>query len=103
MLAAVKANLEIREVPSNELARRAGSSNLRAFRDGRRVLKTILHERRVRNAQAYAPSPQIELLALERASHESESWLPAGADRLCGRPSESSPRARDSGPGGVIT
>jgi glycosyltransferase involved in cell wall biosynthesis len=36
--------LRITEVPSLELARRHGQSNLRAFRDGRRVLWTLLKE-----------------------------------------------------------
>jgi len=37
--------LRIAEVPSNELPRRSGESNLHAFRDGVRVLRTILRER----------------------------------------------------------
>jgi glycosyltransferase involved in cell wall biosynthesis len=40
--------LRITEVPSLELARRHGQSNLRTFRDGRRVLWTLLKE-------AYSP------------------------------------------------
>jgi glycosyltransferase involved in cell wall biosynthesis len=36
--------LRITEVPSLELSRRHGQSNLRAFRDGRRVLWTLLRE-----------------------------------------------------------
>ncbi len=42
VLGAVKAGLEIREVPSFELKRRAGNSNLNAFRDGIRILRTML-------------------------------------------------------------
>jgi hypothetical protein len=42
VLGALKAGLEIREVPSFELERRAGSSNLNAARDGMRVLRTML-------------------------------------------------------------
>jgi hypothetical protein len=42
VLGAVKAGLEIREVPSFELERRAGTSNLNALRDGIRVLRTML-------------------------------------------------------------
>jgi glycosyltransferase involved in cell wall biosynthesis len=41
-----KAGLVVTEVPSFEHARIHGVSNLNAFRDGRRVLKTILTERR---------------------------------------------------------
>lgn len=37
-------DLRITEVPSLELSRRYGQSNLRAFRDGRRVLWTLLKE-----------------------------------------------------------
>ncbi|MGZ0145906.1 glycosyltransferase family 2 protein [Kribbella sp. WER1] len=39
---AVQAGLRIAEVPSLELPRRSGRSNLRAIRDGRRVLSAIL-------------------------------------------------------------
>ncbi|MCW3066818.1 MAG: glycosyltransferase family 2 protein [Solirubrobacterales bacterium] len=42
---AVKAQLRITEVPSFESPRRHGDSNLNAWRDGRRVLRTLLHER----------------------------------------------------------
>jgi glycosyltransferase involved in cell wall biosynthesis len=39
----------IREVPSHEAARRYGESNLNTFRDGRRVLRTVLDEYRNRS------------------------------------------------------
>jgi glycosyltransferase involved in cell wall biosynthesis len=42
---AVKTHLRITEVPSFESPRRHGDSNLNAWRDGRRVLRTLLHER----------------------------------------------------------
>lgn len=42
---AVKAKLDIVEVPSFESARRYGASNLRTFRDGWRVARTLLTER----------------------------------------------------------
>ncbi len=42
---AVKAGLRIAEVPSMEANRRFGESNLRTFRDGGRVLRTMLRER----------------------------------------------------------
>lgn len=45
VLNAVKAGLAIEEVPSFELQRRAGTSNLNAVRDGTRVLRTMLEER----------------------------------------------------------
>jgi glycosyltransferase involved in cell wall biosynthesis len=46
LLRAATAGLAVAEVPSFEHPRIYGSSNLRAFRDGRRVLRTILAERR---------------------------------------------------------
>jgi glycosyltransferase involved in cell wall biosynthesis len=49
-----KAGLAVAEVPSFEHARIHGVSNLNAFSDGIRVLRTILTERR----QAGRPSPQ---------------------------------------------
>lgn len=84
VLNAVKAGLEIGEVPSFELARRAGTSNLHAFRDGRRVLRTILRERTPGAAVDRIPLGHIELLRLEKASLECDGWLPAGHDRRRG-------------------
>ncbi|WP_446215620.1 glycosyltransferase family 2 protein [Micromonospora sp. IBHARD004] len=52
---ALKANLRIAEVPSNELPRRCGTSNLRTFRDGQRVLRTLVRERLVRR-----PRPVVD-------------------------------------------
>ncbi|NAS26164.1 glycosyltransferase [Herbidospora sp. NEAU-GS84] len=45
---AAKAGLKVHEVPSHERGRIHGTSNLRTFRDGWRVLKTILRERDTR-------------------------------------------------------
>ncbi|WP_328766884.1 glycosyltransferase family 2 protein [Streptomyces sp. NBC_00286] len=42
---ALRSGLRIAEVPSLELPRRSGRSNLRAISDGRRVLRTLLSER----------------------------------------------------------
>ncbi len=44
---AIKVGLRIAEVPSNESNRRFGTSNLNAFRDGKRVLRTIIRQRLV--------------------------------------------------------
>ena len=44
---AIKVGLRIAEVPSNESNRRFGTSNLSAFRDGKRVLRTIIRKRLV--------------------------------------------------------
>jgi glycosyltransferase involved in cell wall biosynthesis len=49
-----KAGLVVAEVPSFEHARLHGVSNLNAFRDGRRVLQTILSERRRVSNQSIA-------------------------------------------------
>jgi glycosyltransferase involved in cell wall biosynthesis len=54
-----RANLRIVEVPSIEHPRIYGQSNLRTFRDGWRVLKTIIKERRF----GFLPQPQPGLLA----------------------------------------
>jgi glycosyltransferase involved in cell wall biosynthesis len=43
---AMRAGLRIAEVPSLEMPRRAGQSNLHAVRDGTRVLKTVLRHHR---------------------------------------------------------
>ncbi len=42
---ALRAKIEIGEVPTFELPRRYGESNLNTFRDGQRVLRTLLRER----------------------------------------------------------
>ena len=43
---ALRAGLRVTEVPSFELPRRTGRSGLRTFRDGWRVLHTVVHHRR---------------------------------------------------------
>jgi hypothetical protein len=43
---AMRTGLRIAEVPSLEMPRRTGSSNLRAMRDGLRILRTVLHDHR---------------------------------------------------------
>ncbi|MEU9830895.1 glycosyltransferase family 2 protein [Streptosporangium sp. NPDC048047] len=53
---AAKAGLRIQEVPSHERCRIHGESNLHVVRDGLRVLRTILRERRRRPAAAL-PEP----------------------------------------------
>jgi glycosyltransferase involved in cell wall biosynthesis len=42
VISAIQSGLRIAEVPSLELPRRSGTSNLRTFRDGTRVLRTVL-------------------------------------------------------------
>ncbi|WP_326824804.1 glycosyltransferase family 2 protein [Streptosporangium sp. NBC_01756] len=53
---AAKAGLRVHEVPSHERCRIHGESNLRAVRDGLRVLRTIIRERRQRPV-ALTPEP----------------------------------------------
>jgi len=81
VLNAVKAGLQIREVPSFERERRAGTSNLNAFRDGRRVLRTMLSERPGRESRGDAWSVRIDLRLHAVPSLESDTWRPAGHER----------------------
>lgn len=63
------AGLRMSEVPSCELHRRFGESNLRTFRDGRRVLRTLLTERWsvARDRAVRTPVPtQIPAAAVQR-------------------------------------
>jgi glycosyltransferase involved in cell wall biosynthesis len=60
---AVKAGLRIGEVPSFERSRLSGDSNLSAWRDGRRVLRTLVRERFTLPPRAFAAP--TEHLALE--------------------------------------
>ncbi len=78
VLNAVQAGLDIREVPSVELARRGGASNLRAFSDGRRVLGTILRHRLYDGSQADTASSPIELVPLDHARGSATVYLAVG-------------------------
>ena len=80
VLRAVKAELTIAEVPSVELCRRAGISNLNAFRDGRRVLRTILAERPRRLRSRTPLLARIQLQPMTAPAPGSPGWLPAGID-----------------------
>ncbi|WP_084703984.1 glycosyltransferase family 2 protein [Phaeacidiphilus oryzae] len=51
---ALLGGLRVAEVPTLELPRRTGQSNLRTFRDGQRVLRTLLREHRGRTVPAEA-------------------------------------------------
>jgi hypothetical protein len=81
VLNAVKAGLHIREIPSIELPRRAGVSNLHAYRDGRRVLQTIMDERPGRDSRRRARRTGVQLVRAEVAAPGSTAWMPAGRDR----------------------
>ncbi|MGW3320205.1 glycosyltransferase family 2 protein [Streptomyces fungicidicus] len=53
----VKAGFKVQEIPSHEYLRIHGTSNLRAVRDGLRVLRVILGERSNRRALRRRPRP----------------------------------------------
>ena len=55
----VKAGLRVQEIPSHEYLRIHGASNLRAVRDGLRVLKVILKERSNRRALRRRSAPTM--------------------------------------------
>ena len=80
VLNAVSAGLKIREVPSYELPRRAGVSNLNAYRDGRRVLRTLLTQRRARADSRGNGSP-IDLLPLHLPPQTQHRRPEAGHER----------------------
>jgi hypothetical protein len=71
--------LRIAEVPSVELPRRNGVSNLRTIRDGTRVLRTLLMERRIQRAAGQAPTSQVE--PGESSRQVGTSHRPVGSDR----------------------
>jgi glycosyltransferase involved in cell wall biosynthesis len=58
---AAKAGLLVHEVPSHERGRIHGASNLRAVRDGWRVLRTILRERFARTPDGQSEMPRSTL------------------------------------------
>jgi glycosyltransferase involved in cell wall biosynthesis len=64
---AAKIGLKIQEIPSHERRRIFGTSNLRAFRDGWRILKVIMRERfsrlEERAPSSVAPTVPIPVLA----------------------------------------
>jgi glycosyltransferase involved in cell wall biosynthesis len=79
-----KAGLLVAEVPSFEHSRIHGVSNLNAFSDGRRVLKTILAERRhTRHPPASPPPIRLRPSAMGQVMQEdaASSALMAGPDR----------------------
>jgi len=64
---AIKAGLRIAEVPSVESPRRYGTSNLRALRDGQRVLRTIARERISQRRRPIVDCFRLEDLQLDIA------------------------------------
>jgi glycosyltransferase involved in cell wall biosynthesis len=72
-----RAGLDIREVPSFERERIHGQSNLRTFRDGGRVLRTILRERVRRAPGLTVAGSTVHPIDEELASREVVSAEPA--------------------------
>jgi glycosyltransferase involved in cell wall biosynthesis len=64
VIGALRAGLRIAEVPSLELPRRSGRSNLRSIRDGTRVLRTLLRDHNHHDAP-----PPLDPRAFGPASH----------------------------------
>jgi hypothetical protein len=59
-LRAARAGLKVVEVPSWEARRIHGGSNLNAFRDGWRILKLIVRERRLRRRASSLPNDLLD-------------------------------------------
>ena len=81
---AVRHGFAVAEVPSRESPRISGASNLHAFRDGIRIVRTILREARPwRNRPVAVP--------VMGATHESvpESWIDQLEERILGEPAVS--------------
>jgi glycosyltransferase involved in cell wall biosynthesis len=94
------AGLVVAEVPSFEHTRIHGVSNLNAFRDGRRVLKTILAGRRpTRRESALQPPIRRRLDAAVHLGQE-DSTAPAlatGPEQRTGTPFAGTPGPTDKG------
>ena len=86
-LRAASARLKIVEVPSHEAHRMHGVSNLNTYRDGRRVLRTILTEFRARRAGLAAAATADSAPAASPLPH-----IPAQ------RQPEAAPRGHDQAP-----
>jgi hypothetical protein len=79
---AVKAGLTVAEVPSVELERRAGASNLNAFSDGMRILETMLLEHP--HLGVSRPGEVLEMVEIEIPAPGVPEWMPAGTNRRAG-------------------
>ena len=98
------ANLQIHEVPSVELARIHGESNLNTFRDGTRVLRTIFTERFNRRSTA-VPVPAADTVNVLPAPAGLEAHdLAAPVSTVAStRPATDSPRVMVVGSGWRFT
>jgi glycosyltransferase involved in cell wall biosynthesis len=70
------AGVKIAEVPSTELRRIHGETNLRTFADGSRVLRTIMAERRRLKSFRDHPTPEVALLHLAPRTDLDLAWVP---------------------------
>jgi glycosyltransferase involved in cell wall biosynthesis len=70
------AGVKIAEVPSTELRRIHGETNLRTFADGSRVLRTIMAERRRLKSFRDHPTPEVALLHLAPRTDLDLGWVP---------------------------
>jgi glycosyltransferase involved in cell wall biosynthesis len=76
---AVRHGLAVAEVPSREAPRISGASNLHAFRDGLRIVRTILREALPwRNRRGPVP------VMAHSATHRPESWMEQLEERILG-------------------
>ncbi len=93
-----KAGLVVAEVPSFEHPRIHGVSNLNAFRDGRRVLHTILTERRQPLTQ---PPIRLRASAVAQVPQEdsASASLATGAEQRAVTPLAGTPGPADMGSG----
>lgn len=80
VLNAAKAGMRISEVPSVELPRRAGASNLNAWKDGLRVLRTMFKQHRGLLRSGTQPA-YVKLIPIETPNTNTAEWRPAGLDR----------------------
>jgi glycosyltransferase involved in cell wall biosynthesis len=76
---AVKAGLTVAEVPSVELERRAGASNLNALSDGLRILETMLLEHP--HLGDPLPGEVFEMVEVQTPEPDLPEWRPAGSDK----------------------
>jgi len=76
---AVRHGFAISEVPSREASRISGASNLHAFRDGMRILRTILREALPwRNRRVAVPVMSVT------TTHGPDAWIEQLEERLLG-------------------
>jgi hypothetical protein len=80
ILSAVKADLEITEVPCTEMQRRFSDSNRNAWRDGKRVLRTLTAQRVRRLPARGALLSRGSVIPTLKPTPASDRWLPAGVE-----------------------